>query len=45
MCDEIYSSTNIVAAEEVGIVGLLFKGADSLRRDLSQLGIDVAIAN
>ncbi|KAI4342882.1 hypothetical protein MLD38_027448 [Melastoma candidum] len=32
---------NVVAAEEVGIVGLLFKGADPLRQDLSQRGIDL----
>ncbi|KAJ0014700.1 hypothetical protein Pint_21319 [Pistacia integerrima] len=33
---------NVEAATEVGIVGLQFKGADFLRRDLSQMGINVS---
>lgn len=32
---------NVEAAEDVGIVGLHFKNADSLRQDLSLLGIDI----
>ncbi|XP_034683598.1 flavin mononucleotide hydrolase 1, chloroplatic [Vitis riparia] len=32
---------NVEAAKDVGIVGLHFKNADSLRQDLSLLGIDI----